>query len=429
VNKYAFIILPVLILFIPGEASPCTAFMAVRNKKVLIGRNEDSKNLESRMLVLPPFEGKNGVIFLGQQGKEGGRGAFIKVQGMNDRGLWYGSTALWGEGLPERRDIQNYHNKPIMPYDLITYIMENCSRIDEVIELFETYYYPSWKGHHLFVDEDGNSVIVEFGEKDVVFIRRSKDYQVMANNPLADPSLYRWYNDYRYEAATSMLKNSNEISIDLFRLICDEVHQEGSFPTGLSTIYDVKNREFYLYYFHNYEEFLRFNVDDEMQKEENYYNIPELYNQLKLTFPINDEQVSKNSVTFSWNGNARNYLLYYSTDPDFQNAKPIEVSDTINPVKSSLTLFILVIGVLLFGTIGIKKRESLAVIYFILISFIVCCEETDTVDPPFPPSTSEHRYKVNNLQPETDYYWKIEAVGSGDINSESITQKFNTTRW
>lgn len=410
-------------------AYSCTAFMAAKGDKVLIGRNADSKNSNARMLVLPPSElRKYGVIFLGQQGDgNSGWGAFIKVQCMNDQGLWYGSTALYGGGLPDRNDVKNYYNKPIMSYDLITYIMENCSTVDEAIEYFTTYYYPVWNGHHLFVDEEGNSVIIEFGEKDVVFLRKNGDYQVMTNFPNTDSTNTRWYNCYRYNTAESMLENSDEISIDFFRSICDATHQEASYPTSLSIVYDLKNRNFYLYYFHNYEEFLKFNVYEVLQMGEHYYKLPELFNQIKLRFPISGEEVNQSSVTFLWNGNAENYNLFYSTDPNFTDVEPITISASYFPVETSMTLFMFYFGALIFGAIFIRKKKAMSLIIVLtIVSYFLSCEKSDIVESPITPSTIEHRHAIENLQPNTLYYWKVEAIGSENINSESIVQTFKT---
>ena len=408
-------------------AYSCTAFMASKGDKVLIGRNADSKNLKARMLVLPSSElRKYGVIFLGQQGSGGGLGTFIKVQCMNDQGLWYGSTALYGGPLPDRNGIKNYYNKPIMSYDLITYIMENCSTVDEAIEYFTTYYYPVWNGHHLFVDEEGNSVIIEFGEKDVVFMRKNGDYQVMTNFPNADSTLVRWYSDYRYKVAKYMLKNSNEISIDLFRSICDETHQEGSYTTSLSIVYDLKNRDFYLYYLHNYEEFLKFNVDEMLQMGEHYYKLPELFNQIQLRFPINGEEVNQSSVTFSWTGSDENYNLYYSTDPSFADIESIIISASYFPVEISMSFFTFCFGSLIFSATLLKKKKSIVFITGLtIVSFFMSCE-MNIIESPFIPSTIEHNQTAENLQPNTLYYWKVVAIGLESIKSESIVQTFKT---
>jgi|GEM_PF-1038585 len=421
----AFSILMILNLTVNAS----TAFMAAKGEKVLTGRNGDSKNLNVRMLVLPPSEGKHGRIYLGFE--DGGW--FVNTTGMNDQGLWYGSTSLCdGASLPERNDIKNYYNKPTIPYELCEKVLEECATVDEAIQIYATYFTPFWNGHTLIVDKFGNSVIVEFGEKDVVFIRRKNSYQVMTNFPNADTLNARWYNCYRYKTAESMLASSREISTDLFRSICDAVHLEGSSgssdssPTSLSTAYDVKNGNLFVYYFHYFEEVLVFNVFEEIAKGENYYNIPECYHQIQLKSPLKGELVNSSSVTFTWNGNAENYNLYYSVDPDFTNAEPIRISTAPFPVQSSVSFSVFCLGAFIFGlTLTRKRKAAVGIIGLTIVSVFLCCQ-INVFESPFSPSTIEHHQTVEKLQPQTFYYWKVVAIGAEGINSESIIQTFKT---
>lgn len=427
-KKYIFkIMLLTQIVFLTSvPANDCTVFMAARGNKVLTGRNADSQNPKARMHVLPASPGKYGRIFLGAEGGQG-IGSFINTTGMNEQGLWYGSSSLYdGSAFPVRNDIRNYYNKPTMNYDLIHYIMEVCSTVDEVIGYFTTYYYPVWNGHHLFVDKNGNSVIIEFGERDVVFIRHIGDHQVMTNFPNADTLNARWYNCYRYKTADRMLAGSQEISLNLFRSICDAVHQEGKYPTSLSTVYNVTNGNLYVYYFHNYEEVLIFNLYEELARGENYYKIPDYYNQKKLRFPINGESVNPSSVTFSWYGNAENYNLYYSTDPNFTNIETRKISADHHFAESSIFIPAFLLSTFILGSIFIKRRKLIVVIVGLFFLCINMSCQIDIIDPPFTTSTIEHHQTVDNLQPGTLYYWKVEAIGSEGINSETTVQTFKT---
>ena len=423
-NIFKLVFLLQIVFLTSVQANECTAFMAVKKNTVLTGRNADSRNLNARMLVLPGSQGKYGRIFLGA-GEGQNIGGFINTTGMNDRGLWYGSTSLYdGSAFPVRNDIKNYYNKPTLNYDLIHYVMEVCSTVDEVIEYFTTYYYPVWNGHHLFVDRNGNSVIIEFGERDVVFIRKKSGHQVMTNFPNADTLSSRWYNCYRYNTADRMLASSQEISTDLFRSICDAVHQEGEFPTSLSTVYDVTSGNLYVYYFHNYEEVLVFNLYMELARGENYYKIPDYYNQMKLRYPIKGETVNSSSVTFSWYGNAENYNLYYSTDPNFTNTEPRRISADHHSVESSSFIPTFFLSAFILGSIYNKRRKIIVLIIGLCFLCINMSCQIDVVDSPFTTSTIEHHQMVDNLQSGTLYYWKVEAIGSEGINSETTVQTF-----
>ena len=412
----------ILITNISTRAS--SAFMAAREDKILTGRNGDWDNINTSMLVLPASEGKYGRIYLGA----GDRGGFINTTGMNDQGLWYGATSLYdGSALPARNDIKNYYNKPTWPYELIEKVMEECRTIDEAIIIFQTYFEPYWNGHYLIVDKNGNSVIVEFGEKDVVCIRKKNDYQVMTNFPNVDTLNARWYHGYRYNTAESMLAGSSEISIDLFRTICDAVHQEGSSPTTLSTVYDLINGILYVYYFYNYEEVLVFDINEALAQGENHYKIPGYFNQIKLTHPIESAHVNPSAVTFTWNGNADNYLLYYSTDPNLTGAEPVESTGTKSPPQKTGSFFYLLLGSLIVAPIWTnRKKFMLLIIGCMAANFSLSCE-LDRLSAPFAPSTIEHHRTVENLQPATLYYWKVVAIGTEGINSESVLQKFKTT--
>jgi hypothetical protein len=416
----------VLLSSITAEAS--TAFMAAKGKKVLTGRNGDWGNLNIRMRVLPASEGKYGRVYLGAEGGQG-VGSFINTTGMNDQGLWYGSTSLYdGEALPVRNDIKNYFNKPMLEYDLVQRVMEVCSTVDEVIGYFTQYYYPVWNGHHLFVDRNGNSVIVEFGEKDVVFVRRSGDHQVMTNFPNADTLNARWYGCWRYRTADCMLSERQDISTEFFRSVCDAVHQGGKNPTSLSTVYDVTTGDLYVYYFHNYEEVLVFNLYDELAKGDNYYHLPDFFRQTRANYPTRGESVSPSALTFSWNGNAQDYDLYYSTDLSFTGATPVRTSACVTPVRSSVGFLVVCVGALML-VVGLGRGKRILVLLsgaVVIIAFASCNLET-VVEPPFAPSSIEHHLTVQNLKPNTQYYWKVVAQEPGDVRSQSSVQTFRTT--
>jgi hypothetical protein len=416
-----------LIFILNTTVYASSAFMAKKGDNVLTGRNGDSKNLNIIMHVFTPSDGKYGRIYLGAEDK----GGFYYTTGMNKHGLWYGSTSLYdGNALPERHDINNFYNKPTWSTELTVKVMEECTTVDEAIEIYSTYFSPYWNGHTLFVDKQGNSVIVEFGEKDVVFIRRKNNYQVMTNFPNSDTLNARWYNCYRYNTAMNLLAGGDEISPTFFRSICDAVHQEGSSPTSLSTVYDVINGHLYIYYFHNYEEFLKFNMDEELQKGERCYKLPGYFNQIKLTYPIEGKVVNSTSVTFAWNGNAKNYCLYCSTDPNFTNVEPIEISSFHSAMENSLMLSTCWFGVFVFGVIGLRKKKALSFIIGLTIVtlFLSCGIEIvePPVEPSFAPSTVEHHQTMENLQLNTLYYWKIVAMGTEGVNSESIVHIFKT---
>ena len=225
-----------------------------------------------------------------------------------------------------------------------------------------------------------------------------------------------------------MLAESQDISTDFFRSVCDAVHLEGKNPTSLSTVYDVTTGDLYVYYFHNYDEVLVFNVYEELAKGENYYRLPDYFRQTRGNYPRSGESVSPSSVTFSWNGNGQGYDLYYSTDPNFTGATPVRTSTSVAPVRSSVRFFVSCIGALVLW-VGSERRKRIFVLLsgIVVISAFASCNVEAIVESPFAPSSIEHHFTVENLQPNTQYYWKVVAQEPGGVRSQSSVQTFRTT--
>jgi hypothetical protein len=418
IRRPVYLVLPIIMFVMNEHVSACTVYSAARGEKILAAKNMDWDNLDTRIFFIPPSAGKYGRVYVGVEVPEG----FCNTSGMNDQGLWYA-----GASLPERTDVRNHYNKPRNQGELCERAMEECATVEEVIELYTEYWEPWWDGHSMFADRHGNSVVIEFGDKDVVFIRRRGDYQVMTNFYLADSSNARWYNCYRYQMADYKLKNSDEISIGLFRDIADAVHQEGLNPTILTTVHNLTSSEIYIYNFFNYDEVVRFNLQEELKKGEGYYALPELFSQVSLRAPALGEVVSASSVTFEWNGDAESYQLYCSTDPGFNDTVPLEVVDAPRLALDGLTLCTLPLGLLLIGGIWQRRRKLLALVAaLILLSLVSVCDLIPLITSPYAPSIKEHRVTIENLQPATLYYWKVVALGPDGINSESMVQAFTT---
>ncbi len=417
-NRHILLIsLLTIALHAPSQA--CTVFSAAQGDIILAAANKDWDNINTRILFLPASEGKYGRVYFGYQIPEG----FQNSGGMNDQGLWYD-----GASLPERSDIRNHYNKPTVKGELCEKALEECATVEEVIEMYTKYYSPHWQGHSMWADKYGNSVIIEYGEKDVVFVRKNSAHQVMTNFYVSDSANFRWYNCYRFKTANNMLKNSNEISLNLFRSTLDAVHATGLMPTVYSNIYDLKNGEIYVYNFHNYDEAVKLNLQKEFAKGEQYLKLPQLFSGIKLQTPCSGETVDGSSVNFKWNGEANNYLLYYSTDPTFAGCEPVEVGNSQLPKQVNANFFSIFLCLLFPGGFLLRKKKAFAIVMILIIGCFIFSCEIPTITSPYSPSKIEHSYTIENLQPNSFYFWKIEAIGENGINSESTIQFFGTNK-
>ena len=408
-----------VIIVINKPLKACSVFSASNGEKVFGATNKDWNNTNTRILFIPSSDGKYGRVYIGYQIPEG----FQNVGGMNDQGLWYD-----GASLPERSDVRNYFNKPTVKGELCEKALEECANVEEVIEMYENYYSPHWQGHSMWADKYGNSVVIEFGEKDVVFVLKQGDFQVMTNFYLSDPTNPRWINCYRYNAITHLLTDNNELSVELFTSALDAAHKEGITPTVFSNIYDLKNGEIYFYSFHNYNEYVKLNLAEELMKGDQYLKMPELFHGIKLRLPKTEQLVDFSQIRLEWYGDAETYEVFCSDNPEFTNCEPVEVlSSQITSMESSY-IYSMFFGVLFISGIFIRNKKSIVVLLSLLMisGSISCCSKI-FISPPSP-SKVVTSLIVKDLKPDTQYYWKVIAIGDNGINSESPAQTFSTTQ-
>jgi hypothetical protein len=125
-------------------------------------------------------------------------------------------------------------------------------------------------------DRTGASVVVEYGQGKVQYVRKTGVYQIATNFVITNVK----GEDYpctRYRIAEKMLKNATDLSLDLVRAVLSATHQEGQYPTVYSNICDLKNGILYLYNFHNFEEVRPFHLEEELKKGTAVYDIPSLF--------------------------------------------------------------------------------------------------------------------------------------------------------
>ncbi len=415
-STYYSLIICLLLGLFPTPARSCTVFSAAQDDVVLGAANKDWDNLETCALFIAPSEGKYGRVYFGYQIPEG----FQNAGGMNDQGLWYD-----GATLPERTDIRNHHNKPTVQGELCEKALEECATVDEVIALYTQYHSPHWQGHSLWADQLGNSVIIEYGEDDVVFLHKRNTYQVMTNHYLSDSLNTRWYNCYRYNVATDLLENSNTNSINYLRSVLDAVHQSGIPPTVYSNIYDLKNGKIYVHNFHNYDEYVILDLQTEIDKGGAYYKLPELFNQLELQSPSSDDVVSAAAVNFIWNGEADSYQLFVSQDSTFSDCIAIDVSDSGFHHTNSIILCSLGLPLLLIGGLWSRRKNILVLISLLAGLYLTSCS-IEGLTSPYSPSKKDHSKVIENLESGKQYHWKVRVTVSDGIISESIAESFMT---
>lgn len=256
-----------LIMLLCGSFEPvtaCTGIFYGKGNIALVGNNEDWKSPFTKIWFIPAEGKKFGRICFGFQ--EGGYQG-----GMNDQGLCYDGFAL---GHPATTTSTSTSTpKETYPGDLVEKIMEECGTVEEAVGWFEKYDRQFLASAQLFFsDRTGHSAIIE-GE---AIVRKEGDFQIVTNFRQSEVSASE-ITDKRYLIARSLLESSKPVDVSLFRRILADTHQEGTYPTQYSNIYDLKNGIIYLYSFHNYESVVVLNLKEELAKGRRVIDLKSLF--------------------------------------------------------------------------------------------------------------------------------------------------------
>ena len=392
---------------------PCTVFFATDGVVVLGGNNEDWSDTNTKFWLIPSNSGKYGWLKFGF-------GGGYPQGGLNDQGLFWDATACSYLEMP-----YSEVNKEKYDGSLMQKVMGECSSIDEALIIFQNYYCnDQYRAQYLIGDRTGLSIIVE-GDS---IITMSNNYQVMTNFYHSHPEL-GGYPCWRYETALSMLKKSGEIYESLFGAILSATHQEGSYPTQYSNIYDLKAGIIYLFYYHNFEEFITINLQEELNKGTQEYSLPNLFSKIQIVSPKDGQVVNPSSVNFVWKGKSSStYDLCYSTDSSFSNYESIPVTYSTSPIDYDIILGSFVLGILLILVPIRIKRNSFLLIATALVVLFLFNNCTEEITAPDESGIEEISTTIINLERNTTYYWKVMAnpEASNNFSSESLVHHFIT---
>lgn len=125
-------------------------------------------------------------------------------------------------------------------------------------------------------DRSGASMVVEYGQGRVRFVRSDTWYQIATNFVMSNVE-DGVYPCWRYRAADKILSVAKELSLGLIRRVLDETHQEGGSLTVYSNIYDLKKGVIYIYNLRNFEEVVVMNLTEELKKGQRHLELSSLF--------------------------------------------------------------------------------------------------------------------------------------------------------
>ncbi len=280
-NKlHTLVLLLILISFLAGTiktTSACTIFTISNGDKVLFGNNEDWYDPNTYIWFEMPEKGKYGGVYLGFDN-------FFPQGGMNENGLCFDANALPQMTLnnhPELLSSQGW---------IVKHIMDRNSNISEVIKTAQEYNWGTSMAYQVhFADAYGDAVVISSGsDGELNFTRKNAgDGFLVSTNFNVGYPINGWIPCWRYPVATEMLDNINHednLTVESVGDILNATHQEGTYATKYSNIFDPVTHDFYIYQNYNFKEVIKLNLDEELAKgEEKYIRIDDLFSQMTKT--------------------------------------------------------------------------------------------------------------------------------------------------
>jgi hypothetical protein len=421
--KLIFCLLSICIVT-TSECYPCSTFSATVGNSNLAGNSEDWNDLNSMVKFFPSQSGRFGKFIFGFE--DWGL-SFCSWGGVNDQGLFY-------DWLSTTQRNPDFHATGTINYSgiLADKMLDECATVDEAIALFQRYNCPGIGGAHIFVaDRFGNSVVMEEGENNTVaVIRRNGNYQVATNflnAYLSDPEMYRWVQCPRYEYIDQTLRDTDTISVELYKSILYHVGNNGNMsPTIYSNIYDFNTGKMYIYNYYNFEEVLVLDIDTELAKGFRFLKLPDLFSKVKAEYPENQAVINSPSVEFRWTGDAIDYELWIAEDEQFSN--PVIISYSAPEMQEADFGSVISLIFVLFLLVGVIKNRKLQLTFVLTVMLLAGCEDLFT-NVPGSQSGMVHVKNFDNLEAGKVYCWKIVAINAKGFQTETSVQRFTTSNF
>lgn len=289
--RSTILVIPIVILMCSVLLSPvaaCTIFSASNGVEILVGNNEDWNHTNFSICFYPR-----------SSYREYGYAAFVHSEnyldvraGMNDQGVFIDATSVPSSNVtidPE---------KPFLNRDMFRFVLQNCKSVNETIDYFMYYNIAeTWNWQLLVADSNGDSVVIVAGPDEAVwYIHKNGTFQLITNGNIAYPELGQSASsEYRYESAHALLEQMDgNLSISAFRETLDAAHSK---YTAFSSVYDLINRDIYIYFNHVYTKEIVFNLDEQLAMGGHAYDLSKLFLSINTTTSTTTETTTSTDTT------------------------------------------------------------------------------------------------------------------------------------
>ena len=263
--------LVLLLSFHVGDS--CSMYKVTKNGKTMVGCNEDAWRTTSHIWFEVEQNNQYGAAFTGSRWD--GENGYAPQSGMNEHGLVFSRLASYHPKL-----ITSKFNNRIQitnPTRYLKDILHSCKTVEEVkkyIEKYDQRYFI--EDVFIYIERSGKYIIVEPYK-----ILSGNDAKYVLSNfcPSITPKSAANKLE-RYKKGTSFLTSKIDTDLDFCRKLSDTMHvcrEKIGDGTLLTSIWDSTNGVVNLYFYHQYDQTVQFNLTKELAKGNHILKIDTLF--------------------------------------------------------------------------------------------------------------------------------------------------------
>ncbi|MCB0667671.1 MAG: hypothetical protein KDC80_17700 [Saprospiraceae bacterium] len=242
--------------------------------KTLVGCNEDTWRTTSRIWFENAKEPHEfGAIFTGS--RQVSLKQFAPQSGMNEAGLTFSRLAAY---YPQQDTKGKQKKRIINEVEYLVAILHQCATIEEVKEFVEQYDHSFFiEDVFIYLDSTGKYLVVE----PYNLIEGNNPYYVLSNfcPSITDNEQARKLERFR-NGEDFLQDHQPDSSLSFCRALSDTMHvcrNRNGDGTLLTSIWDTKSRSVNLYFYHNFDTTVQFNLAEELQKGDHILNTADLF--------------------------------------------------------------------------------------------------------------------------------------------------------
>jgi hypothetical protein len=243
----------------------CSIYKITMGGKTLVGYNVDNWNANTRIWFEKGKATEYGSLFSGMDN-------LYPQAGMNEKGLMFGGLNVEQHSTLKKKHLLKFNGRLVMRE-----IMKTCQNVDEVYKILCKYdRTPISDGILYFVDKTGDYLIVELD----TMVKGNKSDYLLSN---FCPSRIRDLDSVKipfFQKGRKIMSTRIDTSFTYLKSLSDTLHQTYQKNLGgtlYTIIYDLNEASFNLFFYHDYSYSLKFNLREELVKNDTIIMIPTLF--------------------------------------------------------------------------------------------------------------------------------------------------------